>query len=581
MKQFTQNKKGIAPLFIILFVVGVLVIGGAGYYLFFFQKHASSSETISNRNANQKGSTNSQTTSGKNKANTQNDQSVVQVPKIDLNLLTTKLATISSEYQLISWPNVDVELNRAIWFSPNGRQVIYRVKHNEKTFFVINGKKSKDYVWIFDPLFSSDGKQLVYKAVLDGQSGSRKQTVVFNENEGKLYDSFLSEHRFSYDGAKLAYVAQDGIKEFVVLDGQEVNDYDKSYGPLFSSHGPGIVFIAEKDSKKFVVFNGETQKKYDGSILNLTISPNGKRIAYKVEKYIPETDKIKDFIVLDGKDGQDDSSMFIPDLFFSPDSQKLVQLVNKDVINEKEFNIMFTVILDDKESKWYDMVLSDSLKFSNDSTQLAYIAEENNKSFIVINNKESIESLNKIRDFSLSSDGQQIAHREIVKDNIESGSEKEIIVANGRRHKIYSEVSSPKFGSDSKIIVYREKKIEQWFIVLNEKEGKAYDYVWDPIFSHDNKYITYGAKKGNELWWVVEEVDKFGMTDPTTEPQILTNMDETNASSSDIDSDNDGLTDTQEVQYKTDQKNPDTDGDGFKDGDEVNNGYNPNGSGKL
>ncbi|MFH1482518.1 MAG: hypothetical protein ABIE46_03290, partial [Patescibacteria group bacterium] len=33
--------------------------------------------------------------------------------------------------------------------------------------------------------------------------------------------------------------------------------------------------------------------------------------------------------------------------------------------------------------------------------------------------------------------------------------------------------------------------------------------------------------------------------------------------------------------YKTDPKNPDTDGDGYKDGDEVKNGFNPNGSGKL
>lgn len=48
-----------------------------------------------------------------------------------------------------------------------------------------------------------------------------------------------------------------------------------------------------------------------------------------------------------------------------------------------------------------------------------------------------------------------------------------------------------------------------------------------------------------------------------------------------IDSDNDGLTDSQEAKYGTDPHNPDTDGDGFKDGDEVKNGYNPLGSGKL
>jgi hypothetical protein len=48
------------------------------------------------------------------------------------------------------------------------------------------------------------------------------------------------------------------------------------------------------------------------------------------------------------------------------------------------------------------------------------------------------------------------------------------------------------------------------------------------------------------------------------------------------DTDGDGLTDFEEVRiYKTDPLNPDTDGDGFSDGEEVRNGYNPNGPGLL
>ncbi len=49
-----------------------------------------------------------------------------------------------------------------------------------------------------------------------------------------------------------------------------------------------------------------------------------------------------------------------------------------------------------------------------------------------------------------------------------------------------------------------------------------------------------------------------------------------------IDSDEDDLIDIDELsKYKTDPNNPDTDGDGYNDGDEVKNGYNPNGEGKL
>ena len=48
-----------------------------------------------------------------------------------------------------------------------------------------------------------------------------------------------------------------------------------------------------------------------------------------------------------------------------------------------------------------------------------------------------------------------------------------------------------------------------------------------------------------------------------------------------IDSDNDGLFNNEETRYGCDINNPDTDGDGFLDGDEVKNGYNPAGEGEL
>ncbi|MBU4332233.1 thrombospondin type 3 repeat-containing protein [Patescibacteria group bacterium] len=50
----------------------------------------------------------------------------------------------------------------------------------------------------------------------------------------------------------------------------------------------------------------------------------------------------------------------------------------------------------------------------------------------------------------------------------------------------------------------------------------------------------------------------------------------------DPDTDGDGLPDLDEVKiYQTDPLNPDTDSDGYSDGEEVGSGYNPNGPGKL
>lgn len=53
-------------------------------------------------------------------------------------------------------------------------------------------------------------------------------------------------------------------------------------------------------------------------------------------------------------------------------------------------------------------------------------------------------------------------------------------------------------------------------------------------------------------------------------------------SSTPQDSDRDGLSDEAELEkYKSDPQNPDTDGDGFNDGQEVRNGYDPAGPGRL
>lgn len=55
--------------------------------------------------------------------------------------------------------------------------------------------------------------------------------------------------------------------------------------------------------------------------------------------------------------------------------------------------------------------------------------------------------------------------------------------------------------------------------------------------------------------------------------QRVAGTSETNWSA--VDSDNDGIPDTNEAYYRTDPSNPDTDGDGFLDGEEIVSGFNP------
>jgi hypothetical protein len=71
-----------------------------------------------------------------------------------------------------------------------------------------------------------------------------------------------------------------------------------------------------------------------------------------------------------------------------------------------------------------------------------------------------------------------------------------------------------------------------------------------------------------------KDTDQDGLTD---EEEINFGTDPNNS-----DTDEDGLFDRDEVKiYKTDPLNPDTDGDGYSDGTEIKAGYNPNGDGRL
>lgn len=89
-------------------------------------------------------------------------------------------------------------------------------------------------------------------------------------------------------------------------------------------------------------------------------------------------------------------------------------------------------------------------------------------------------------------------------------------------------------------------------------------------FPPDNKLPLFGGET-KELTQVPEEAATSSSSEPTTTAPIFS-----------LDSDNDGLSDSDEVnKYHTDPNKVDTDGDTYPDGQEVKMGYNPLGNGKC
>ena len=84
--------------------------------------------------------------------------------------------------------------------------------------------------------------------------------------------------------------------------------------------------------------------------------------------------------------------------------------------------------------------------------------------------------------------------------------------------------------------------------------------------------MGFGCQKGS-VQQTASNIQEVGNDEATLESSSQVDKNK--------DSDNDGLLDEAELQWKTDMNKPDTDGDGYKDGDEVLNGYNPLGSGRI
>lgn len=97
---------------------------------------------------------------------------------------------------------------------------------------------------------------------------------------------------FSPDGKHVAYIANRGDRQFVVLDGQENGAYEGiGVGPLFGGDSGRVAYSAQKGRKQVVVVNGEEGPEYtsilsgpvfrrDGALEYIAADKN--RVLYRV-----------------------------------------------------------------------------------------------------------------------------------------------------------------------------------------------------------------------------------------------------------------------------------------------------------
>jgi hypothetical protein len=157
--------------------------------------------------------------------------------------------------------------------SRDGRRVAYRAHRGDRCFVVVDGERGPDCELMGDPAMSADGKVVAYGARRagrwelvvggsrtpiehqpqfvflspDGRSagywhfespggGASRVRVVVNGESGGAF-TLVGSPVFSPDGKRVAYAADEGGRQYIVVGDRRVEVFGRESDPVFSRDG--------------------------------------------------------------------------------------------------------------------------------------------------------------------------------------------------------------------------------------------------------------------------------------------------------------------------------------------------------
>jgi len=252
----------------------------------------------------------------------------------------------------------------AIFFSSKGNHLGYTAIMREKRFFVVDGREAfdcDDFVAGSIPHFSPDGEHwgCIIKKI-------EKVAVVM---DGKVAASFDAAEtgtpNYSPDSKRCAYIgvnAAPTTQASIIIDGQASQVKCEVAGSIvFSPDSKRVAYVAIRGGKQFIVLDGkELEPTFDAIAAgSLLFSPDSSRFVY-----VGRRDK-KASLMLDGKNAGDFDQLGGP--VFSPDSKRLAYILARDS--------QVHVVVDDKEQAAFAGVSFGPIVFSSDSKHVAYVAD--------------------------------------------------------------------------------------------------------------------------------------------------------------------------------------------------------------
>jgi hypothetical protein len=428
--------------------------------------------------------------------------------------------------------------------SPDGRHIAYVARGGHGVHVIVDGQPGPafDTIWQDSIQFSQDGRHVAYVAgqgdkrlvVVDGRPGPAYDGI--GMDGGQLDDTsrgcpavrsdkqivteagtglLRSYPFFSLDSRRVAYIAQEAGKWFVVLDGTPGPSYDGigERSLVCSPDSRHVAYVAIQGNKQFVVLDGKPGPVYDGIGFCAPIfSPDSRRVAWWARR------GGKWFAVVDGRPGP--ACDRVDEVVFSPNSRRVAYVAQRD---DNEF-----VIADGKRIAPDGSIVGSAAVFSPDSRHLAYVQQPGapdqppaGLDRVVVDAKPG-PAFNDaaIADPTYSSDGRHLAYFERHGDRVR-------VVLDGKPGQTYDEIRlplrslddrlfgldtrfniapEPLFSPDGRHLAYMARRGAKWMVVEDGKPGPAYEEIgaFSPVFSPDGEHLAYVVDRGKTAFVVVD-----------------------------------------------------------------------------
>lgn len=352
------------------------------------------------------------------------------------------------------------------------------------------------------PLFSPGSERLAYVAEEHG-----KQFVVVEGEPGPAFDT-VGRPVFTEDGVHLAYRASLGGRAFVVLDGSKGKTFAEVRCPTFSEDGQQLAYVAADGEGYFLVLSGQRASANYRNMSCPSFLPRKHEVAYVAG------DGTGFFAVIGGRRQRTFSRVAHSTSLDQPGTARIGGPDNWGALLFGRDGTTIAYKAQDKGGRKF-MVVGGKVGPPYDSVgpvgfdregRVIYRAARGGEAFVVVGDREG-RTFARVGDCAMSPDGARVACS-VLEKGPPGGPAASLLVIEGdgtvRQGRRFDDIRNIVWAHDSETVGYIAKVGKGELVVVGDGIGRAFDGIQTFAFCGTRPRLAYLGVEGKE-WFVFAE----------------------------------------------------------------------------